>query len=51
MSELRKLIKLMKLEEKAKTCLTREEAQTLIRKSSKTSKKIWGPGMKLNFNN
>ncbi len=39
MSELSKLVKLMKSEENAKTCLTREEAQHLIRKAPRHQEK------------
>jgi len=40
MNPIKQHTKLLKLQEKAETCLSREEAQKLIRKSDKAHKKL-----------
>ena len=42
MSKLSLLIDLMKIEEKARTCQTREEARAWIRRADRAREQLWG---------
>jgi hypothetical protein len=41
MTELKQLLRILSIEEQARTCLTRAEAQRLIRKGDKAKRKLW----------
>ena len=38
----RRLVRLMSLEERARLCKTREDAQACIRRAEATKQKLWG---------
>ena len=49
MTKLSLLIDLMQIEEKARTCQTREEARACIRRADKAREELWGNRQAIRF--
>ena len=49
MKKIHQLLKLMQIEENARTCTTRSEAQACIRRAEEIRHELWGNSMTMRF--